>query len=103
MHLIVANQLLADDPPETWQTVRRLAGMCYDWHNVMHMIARLISDDVYGAVKESRETDRGLRATLAATTRRLAATAGRRTALTERRHTPPRSSDVAAVTVVRRE
>jgi hypothetical protein len=48
MHQIVANQLLADDPPETWQTVQRLAGLGYDWHNIMHMIARVISDDMYG-------------------------------------------------------
>ena len=57
MHQIVANQLLADDPPETWQTVQRLAGMGYDWHNIMHMIARVISDDVYGAAKERRKMD----------------------------------------------
>jgi hypothetical protein len=57
MHQIVANQLLADDPPETWPTVQRLADLDYDWHNIMHMIARVISDDVYGAVKESREMD----------------------------------------------
>jgi hypothetical protein len=57
MHQIVANQLLADDPPVTWQTVRRLADMGYDWHNIMHMIARVVSDDVYGAVKESTEMD----------------------------------------------
>jgi hypothetical protein len=30
MHQVVANQLLADDPPETWQTVQRLAGLGYD-------------------------------------------------------------------------
>jgi len=46
MHQLVANQLLADDPPETWQTVQRLAGLGYDWHNIMHMIASLISEDV---------------------------------------------------------
>lgn len=57
MHQIVANQLLAEDPPETWQTVRRLADMGYDWHNIMHMIARVVSDDLYGAIKESREMD----------------------------------------------
>jgi hypothetical protein len=27
MHQVVANQLLADDPPEAWQTVQRLAGL----------------------------------------------------------------------------
>jgi hypothetical protein len=27
LHQVVANQLLADNPPETWQTVQRLAGL----------------------------------------------------------------------------
>jgi hypothetical protein len=57
MHQIVANQLLADDPPETWRTVQRLAGMGYDWHDVMHMIARVISGDVYTALRDKREFD----------------------------------------------
>jgi hypothetical protein len=57
MHQIVANQLIADDPPETWQTVQRLAGLGYDWHNIMHMIARLLSDDLYSALNDSREFD----------------------------------------------
>jgi hypothetical protein len=55
MHQIVANQLLADDPPATWQTVQRLAGLGYDWHNIMHMIARLLSDDLHTALTEHRE------------------------------------------------
>lgn len=54
MHQIVANQLLADDPPETWQTVQRLAALGYDWHNIMHMIAAVVSDDVYHALKQGR-------------------------------------------------
>jgi hypothetical protein len=57
MHQIVANQLLADDPPETWQTVQRLAGMGYDWHNIMHMIASVVSDDVYRALNQRQEFD----------------------------------------------
>jgi hypothetical protein len=57
MHKIVANQLLADDPAETWQTVQRLAELGYDWHNIMHIIARLLSDDLYSALSESREFD----------------------------------------------
>jgi Domain of unknown function (DUF1841) len=52
MHQVVANQLLADDPPETWHTVQRLAGMGYDWHNIMHMIASLVTEDVYRALNE---------------------------------------------------
>ena len=57
MHQIVANQLLADDPPETWQTVQRLDGLGYDWHNIMHMIASLVSEDVYRSFKEHRQPD----------------------------------------------
>ena len=30
MHQIVANQLLAYDPPGTWHTVQRLDGLGYD-------------------------------------------------------------------------
>jgi hypothetical protein len=57
MHQIVANQLLADDPPATWQTVQRLADMGYAWHTVMHMIARVISDDLYQALNDNRAID----------------------------------------------
>jgi Domain of unknown function (DUF1841) len=57
MHQVVANQLLADDPPETWQAVQRLAGRGYDWHNIMHMIASLVTEDVYGVLAEHREPD----------------------------------------------
>ena len=57
MHQVVANQLLADNPPETWQTVQRLAGLGYDWHNIMHMIAALVTEDVYSALKEHRQPD----------------------------------------------
>lgn len=57
MHQVVANQLLADDPPETWQTVQRLAALGYDWHNIMHMIASLVTEDVFWAMKEQREHD----------------------------------------------
>jgi hypothetical protein len=57
MHQVVANQLLADDPPETWQTVQRLAGLGYDWHNIMHMIASLVTEDVYGVLQEHRKPD----------------------------------------------
>jgi len=57
MHEVVANQLLADEPPEAWQTVQRLAGLGYDWHNIMHMIASLVSEDVYLALMEHRQHD----------------------------------------------
>ncbi|HSZ41412.1 MAG TPA: DUF1841 family protein [Trebonia sp.] len=57
MHQVVANQLLAEDPPETWQTVRRLAGLGYDWHTIMHMIASLVIEDIRWALQEHRQPD----------------------------------------------
>ena len=57
IHQIVANQLLADDPPVTWQTVQRLAALGYDWHNVMHMIASVVVEDLHGALSEKRPFD----------------------------------------------
>ena len=59
MHQVVANQLLAGDPPEAWQTVQRLAGLGYDWHNVVHMISAVVSEDIHRAVVEQRQSDPG--------------------------------------------
>lgn len=50
---------LADDPLQTWQTVQRLTGLGYDWHNVMHMIAAVVSDDIVQALNEHRQFDPG--------------------------------------------
>ena len=57
MHQIVARQILAGDPPQTWQTVQRLAGLGYGWHVIMHMIAGLVAEDVYAAMAEHRQPD----------------------------------------------
>ena len=57
MHQIVANRLLANDPPETWPTVQRLARLGYDWHNIMHMIAAVVSDDIHAAMTDRRPFD----------------------------------------------
>jgi Domain of unknown function (DUF1841) len=65
MRQVVANQVLADDPPQRWQAVQRRAGFGYDWHNIMHMIARLVTEDVCSALQEHRQPDP------AACTRRL--------------------------------
>src|SRR5271166_1776770 len=58
LHQVVANQILADDPPETWQTVQRLAGLGYDWHNVMHLIMGPVTEAVWNALAEKRSFDR---------------------------------------------
>lgn len=57
MHQIVARQILDDDPPETWQAVQRLAGLGYGWHDIMHMIARLVAEDVHSALAGQRQPD----------------------------------------------
>ena len=58
MHEVVASQLLGDDPPETWQTVQRLAAMGYDWHNTVHMIAGLVAEDVHRLLATRERFDR---------------------------------------------
>lgn len=57
LHQVVARQLLADDPPETWQTVQRLARAGYDWHNIMHMIGELVATDIHRATVEKKRFD----------------------------------------------
>jgi hypothetical protein len=57
MHLAIANQLLADDPPETWLTVQRLAGLGYDWHNVMHLVMGPVSGVIYQILTKSQSFD----------------------------------------------
>ena len=57
MHQIVVNQVMSDDPPEVWQTVQRLDRLGYDWHNIMHMIAALVSDDIYRTMAEHQTVD----------------------------------------------
>jgi Domain of unknown function (DUF1841) len=58
LHVVIANQLLADEPPETWQTVQRLAALGYDWHNVMHLIMGPVGDAVYRTLAQQQPFDR---------------------------------------------
>jgi len=39
--------------------VQRLSALGYDWYNIMHMIAAVISADLYRAVPEPRQFDPG--------------------------------------------
>jgi hypothetical protein len=50
MHEIVANQLLSDDPPEVWETARRLTALGYERHEVLHMLASVVCDEVWNAL-----------------------------------------------------
>jgi hypothetical protein len=67
MHEIVANQLWADDPPEVWETAQRLLAAGYERHEVLHMLASVVSDDVYQTLHDEKPPDSdNTRAALAA-------------------------------------
>ena len=51
MHEIVANQLWANDPPEMWETVARLVSAGYERHEVLHMLASVVSAEVLQAMR----------------------------------------------------
>ena len=57
MHEIVSNQLLANEPPEMWGTAKRLMDAGYDRHEVLHMLASVVSDDVYSALHDNQPPD----------------------------------------------
>jgi hypothetical protein len=57
MHEVVVNQLWADDPPEMWQTAKRLTEAGYERHEVLHMLASVVSTQVWGALANSAPYD----------------------------------------------
>lgn len=58
MHEIVANQLWADDPPEMWETAQRLLKIGYDRHEVLHMLASVLSDEVFQMLRQHEPHER---------------------------------------------
>jgi hypothetical protein len=97
MHEVVANQIWDDTPPEMWTTARRLTSLGCDRHQVLHMLASVVSTDVYkilrgqphdeartvrelGALPDSWESERPTGGNRAA----------RRAEQRRHRHAPPR-------------
>jgi hypothetical protein len=60
MHEIVATQLWDDDPPEVWATAARLLDSGYDRHDILHMLAAPVAQQVWGTLHEERPYDRDL-------------------------------------------
>jgi hypothetical protein len=60
MHEIVATHLWDDDPPEVWGTAARLLDLGYDRHEILHMLAAPVAQQVWGAWHEERPYDRAL-------------------------------------------
>lgn len=57
MHEIIANQLWDNDPPEVWQTAKRLTAEGYERHEVLHMLASVVSDQTYNVLGHGKPFD----------------------------------------------
>ena len=57
MHEIVANQLLADEPAEIWQTALRLTEAGCQRHDVLHMLGSVVSGEVWQALAKGSPHD----------------------------------------------
>ena len=58
MHEIVATQLWEGDPPEVWETVVRLRDARYDRHEILHMLGRPVSEQIWAALHDDQPYDR---------------------------------------------
>ena len=57
LHEIVATQLWDDSPSEVWDTAVRLRDAGYERHEVLHMLARPVSEHIWGALRDERPYD----------------------------------------------
>jgi Domain of unknown function (DUF1841) len=51
MHQVLANQLADDDPPEVYLTARRLLAAGYERHEVLHMLAAPIAEQIHATLQ----------------------------------------------------
>ena len=58
MHEIVATQLWEGDPPEVWETVIRLRDAGYERHEILHMLGRPVTDQIWAAWHHKQPYDR---------------------------------------------
>lgn len=57
MHEVVATQLWDDSPPEVCDTAVRLRDAGYERHEILHMLARPVSEQIWGALHDERPYD----------------------------------------------
>ena len=57
LHEIVASQLWDGDPPEAWQTAQRLLAVGYERHEILHMLASVVTREVFDVLAEGRAVD----------------------------------------------
>jgi hypothetical protein len=57
VHGVVTNQILAEEPPETWAAVQRLSGLGYERHEVLHMVSSAVAGQLWHVMSEKRPFD----------------------------------------------
>jgi Domain of unknown function (DUF1841) len=57
LHEVVATQLWDDSPPEVWDAAVRLLDGGYERHEILHMLARPVSDQIWEALHDERPYD----------------------------------------------
>ena len=62
LHLIVANQLWDDDPPEVWQAARRLLDQGHERHTILHALAHELAQVVHPTLTGQAQPDPGMTA-----------------------------------------
>lgn len=58
VHEIVTNQLWDDDPPEVWQTARRLLAAGHERHEVLHALAGVAVEEIWQIRQQQKPFDR---------------------------------------------
>lgn len=58
VHEVVANQLWDDDPPEVWQTARRLLAAGHQRHDVLHALGEVAVEEIWHVLHEQERFDR---------------------------------------------
>lgn len=58
LHEIVATQIVDSDPPEAFETARRLLGLGRDHHEVLHMLGFCMSNQIWAALHDRSAYDR---------------------------------------------
>ncbi|MGH2445786.1 MAG: hypothetical protein ACRDGD_07085, partial [Candidatus Limnocylindria bacterium] len=57
IHEVIANQLLDNEPPEVWQTAKRLIAAGHEEHTILHMLGFAMSAQIFSALREQRPYD----------------------------------------------
>ncbi len=58
MHQVLANQLADNDPPEVFLTAQRLSASGYERHELLHMLAAPIAEQIHATLHDGEEYDR---------------------------------------------